>query len=261
MVPPIDPCEIGTPAPCGSNPSLTYPRYPCDFDDPRPAQDSLGLPVIQDLITPVIAEVANRTRESTLAIEFELGIQPSGTFTTVRDRLDNIESILCSLSQGVVGGGGYTPVHEALTVTSIGQTNFTLSDSAWSNLLLLWVGGIKQEIGNYTVSGTSLTWSGLTLIPGDVVEVLYFIDDGGSGGGGGSASVAMAQDVFTAIASQTVFVASGTPVNQQATELFIDGVSMTVGVDYTLSGSTVTYSGAPPLIGGETVVVKYLYNT
>src|SRR5271157_3301101 len=96
MVNPINPCEIGIIAPCGVNPSFTYTRFPCDFDDPRPT-DTRGLPVIVDLQTPVKAEVVNRHRESILAIENELGIQPSGVYTTVRDRLDSLESYLCGL--------------------------------------------------------------------------------------------------------------------------------------------------------------------
>lgn len=357
MVPPIqNPCDFGDPEPCGANPSLKYPRYPCDFDDPRPAQDSLGLPVIQDLITPVIAEVANRNRESTLAIEYELGIQPSGTFTTVRARLDALEGLLCSIwttingsgspidirwdnnliLQGVRtinftgtaitsildagglqaniqidGGGssgdcdGYEPVHEALAVNSIGQVNFTLSNTPLNNIVVFWVGGIKQEIGDYTVSGTSLTWTGSTeLIPEDVVEVLYYkiVPGGGCGGGGGGSPISiydegilsesfvtsidfvgagvtavgdglggvtvtvtgggtvMRQDVFSPGGLSGIWMVSGTPINQQSTELFIDGVSQTVVTDYTVSGSVVTYSGNPPLTGAEEVVIKYLEN-
>lgn len=173
VLPIVNPCDYGDPEPCGVNPSFVYTRYPCDFDDPR-STDTLGLPITVDNRTPVKAEVVNRQRESILAVEAELGIQPSGTFTTVRSRLDALEGLLCSISE--------------------------------------------------VVSGTSTI---------------------------------MHQDVFSASASQTVFVLTHKPINAQSTELFISGVSQTIGIDYTLSGFTVTYSGIPALVGGEEVVVKY----
>lgn len=266
-----------------------FTLYPTQLDN------NSSLPAFVDLKTPVRAEEGNRLRESILAIQGELGTDPSGIYTTVRARLDALEAgggggavsvsedgtTVISLATDLnftgnvtvtdAGGGqatiliggadGYQPVHQALTVSSNGQVNFTLSQEPWNDVLLLWIGGVKQEIGDYTVSGTSLTWDGaLSLLTSDVVEVLYWkLVVGSGGGGGGGSSVAMAQQTFTAGAAQMDFVVAGTPINQQSTELFIDGISMTVGTDYTLSGSTVTYSGAPALTGGEDVVVKYLY--
>lgn len=428
VLPFVNPCDYGDPEPCGVNPSFVYTRYPCDFDDPRPT-DTRGLPVTVDNRTPVRAEVVNRQRESILAVEAELGIQPSGIFTTVRARLDALEGVLCNIWENIqnkgspvnvsfngstivvgvqdinftgtgvevvdagghqaniqITGGpitqqficnvdGYMPVHAALNVTSIGQQLFTLPNVPYKDLLLLFIGGIKQEIGdyivssnqlewlgveldtedvvevfftvyggqgdgyepihealpvdvlgqtvfyldqdpwndlvllfisgikqeisNYTVNGNVITWIGTTsLVLSDVVEVLYFkrvpgencgsgsilsianesiivennvdvIDFQGSGitatgDGNGRVTVTVAgtttimhQEVFTSSLSQTSFNISYTPVSQQATELFIDGVSQTIGTDYIVSGTTVTYLGTPTLIGGEEVVVKY----
>lgn len=302
MVTPIlNPCDFEAPTPCTENPSFTYTRYPCDFDDPRTG-NTRGLPLIVDLQTPVRAEVVNRQREAILAIESELGIQPSGTFATVRARLDTYDALLCSiwntiLTSGnpidiqengvsivnpvisinflgnvsveadgtranvtVFGGDGYQPIHEALAVTTPGQTVFALSQSAWNNDILLFIEGIKQEIGDYTVNSNQFTWNGTqSLYTTDIIEVLYFTR---SGGGVIAESMdtytVMNQDIFTATASQTIFSLSAAPINQSSTELFIAGVSRTVGVDYTLSGSTVTYIGSPSLSGGEIVVIKYL---
>ncbi len=96
----IDPCNLGPALPSGVNPAFIYTRYPEDIDDPRPF-DADGLPIVVDLQTPVKAESLNRHRESILAIEGELGIQPSGTFNTVRDRLDAIEEALCTIWNNV----------------------------------------------------------------------------------------------------------------------------------------------------------------
>ena len=221
----IDPCDFSIPVPCGVNPSFTYTRYPCDIDDPRPL-DTRGLPVIVDLQTPVKAEVTNRHREAILAVEGELGLQPSGTWGTVRARLDAMEALLCTISEssaisvfynsltvtnnipvkqlnffgdGVTviedpnfgtngqvnvfipccGGGesacidGYQPIQELLPVIINGQTVFSISQIPFNNTVLLFLNGLKQAVGEYVVIGTTLTWSGIALTTGDVVEVFY----------------------------------------------------------------------------------------
>ena len=258
----VNPCNTNPPVPCGSNPSYTYTRYPCDQDDPRPG-DTRGLPVSIDLQTPVKSEVVNRHREAILAIEGELGIQPSGTYGTVRARLDALEDLLCFIfTNGTIGGGGggdgYAPVQEQLSVTN-NQTVFTLSFTPFKNIVLLFIDGLKQEIGNYIVNGTQLTWTGaVSLISSDIVEVFYFNASEGGGGGGGNVS-ALQQDVFIATAGQTTFPLSKTPINQESLELFVNGISQTVGVDYTLSGGSVVYSDIPPLLNGDVVVAKYLF--
>jgi hypothetical protein len=347
----INPCTVTVVEPCGTNPAYSYTRYPCDFDDPR-SGNSKGLPVIVDLQTPVRAEVVNRQRESILAIEGELGIQPSGTFTTVRDRLDSLESVLCSVwntittglispinilwngntivsnvsnlnfagsgvqvtnsgldtalititGGGGVGGDGYAPSHARVPVSVNGQTTFTLAHAPWNNVLVLFIGGIKQELADYTVSGTLLTWLGTpSLLTSDIIEVIYFTYLGGGGSGtatpaltvtddgflvqnevsilnftgagitatstgGGIVNVRvdatgtgseMHQEVFNPSTAQTIFTLAYTPYNEQSTEMFIDGVSQAVGIDYTLSGNVVTYIGGIDLTGTE-VSFKYL---
>jgi len=254
----INPCDFSNPVPCGVNPSFTYTRYPCDQDDPRP-NDTRGLPVIVNLQTPVKAEVVNRYRESILAIEGELGIQPSGTYGTVRDRLDAIENLLCLIFVNGIGGSsgdGYQPIQERLSVSD-NQTLFTLSFTPYKNLVLLFIDGIKQEIGNYIVNATQLTWIGpVSLISSDVVEVFYF--NALSGGGKGHVST-MQQDVFTATSGQTIFPLSKTPINEESLEFFVNGVSQTILIDYILSGGSVIYSNTPPLLNGDVVVAKYLW--
>ena len=163
MVTPIqNPCDRGDPAPCGVNPSFSYTRYPCDIDDPRPT-DTRGLPVIIDLTTPVRAEVVNRHREAILAVESELGIQPSGTFTTVRDRLDALEGLLCAVwgSDVTVIGGGTTAYEQELhPVTSTGQTTFTLTKTPIaSEAVSMFVDGVSHTYGvDYTVTDDVVTY-------------------------------------------------------------------------------------------------------
>lgn len=66
-------------------------NYPAQIDT------SISLPSAVDNLTPVMGSVVNRLRDAILAIETELGIKPSGLYTTVRARLDAIEAGLNSL--------------------------------------------------------------------------------------------------------------------------------------------------------------------
>lgn len=52
-----------------------------------------SLPLVRNQIDEVRAEVPNRLRDAIIKIEQELGIQPSGTFATVRARLDEIGDV------------------------------------------------------------------------------------------------------------------------------------------------------------------------
>lgn len=65
---------------------VAYSSYPTSLDD------SATLPQTTDRVTKVVAEVVNRLRSAVLNIEVELGEKPSGTSSTVRDRLDHLES-------------------------------------------------------------------------------------------------------------------------------------------------------------------------
>ena len=295
MVPPIDPCDFGTPVPCGVNPAFIYTRYPCDYDDPRPG-NTRGLPVIVDLRTPVIAEVVNRHRETILAIEGELGIEPSGTYTTVRDRLDAMESVLCTLwqtlavgmtvklngatvvhpvtslnfiSSGCVtvvdsganqadititcGGGGGTcgrkPIHEALTVAVPGQTVFTLTDPPSTSLLLLFIDGIKQEIGDYTIVGNQLTWTGAAVLAvTDIVEVFYFIESG--------AWYDPIHEALPVAAPGQVLFTLSSAADDDLVLLFIGGIKQEMG-DYTVVGNQLLWTGGVPLLITDVVEVLY----
>lgn len=62
------------------------------------------LPLVYDLISPVRADDVNRLRNAVVAVETELGKNPSSTYATVRSRLDAIES---GIGGGGGGGGGY----------------------------------------------------------------------------------------------------------------------------------------------------------
>jgi hypothetical protein len=62
-------------------------KYPAQIDN------SVSLPSAIDNFTPVTGDAVNRLRDAILAIETELGVKPSGVYTSVRNRLDTIENL------------------------------------------------------------------------------------------------------------------------------------------------------------------------
>lgn len=69
---------------------MGYSKYPGQLDD------STSLPPSTDLVTAVNAEVVNRLRDAILAMEQELDAQPSGTYGTVRARLEAMQAQISS---------------------------------------------------------------------------------------------------------------------------------------------------------------------
>src|SRR5260221_7188389 len=67
-------------------------KYPDQIDT------NTEIPLSTDNITPITASVTNTLRGAILAIESELGINPSASLGTVSDRLDAIEVLLNILS-------------------------------------------------------------------------------------------------------------------------------------------------------------------
>lgn len=63
-------------------------KYPAQIDD------NTSLPSAIDNVTPVAGSVFNNLRDATIALETELGVQPSGIYSTVRARLDILEGLL-----------------------------------------------------------------------------------------------------------------------------------------------------------------------
>ena len=197
-----------------------FSKYPDHIDS------STELPVATDNVTPVKAEVVNRLRDAILAIESELGVQPSGTFGTVRSRLDALElggggggAIDVSLNGTIVEpnttgidfagdvnveqttplhvkvtiGGNTTQKQESIAVSN-GQTSINLGDTpVQANGVEMFLNGLKQTYGTeYTVSGSTVTWSGPpTLSSSDRVDFWYLVNPilGGGGGSGGSLEI------------------------------------------------------------------------
>lgn len=64
--------------------------------------DTSTLPVAADLATINNSDVYNRLRAAIIAVETELGVKPSGTFGTVRARLDNLDAEFQALTDSTI---------------------------------------------------------------------------------------------------------------------------------------------------------------
>jgi len=73
-------------------------KYPAQLDT------SAEIPPIKDQSSPVSTSSISAIRDAIFAIEQELGVKPSDVYSTVRARLDNIETILAN-----VGNSNFVP--------------------------------------------------------------------------------------------------------------------------------------------------------
>lgn len=101
---------------------MAYTKYPKQIDT------TIELPIIVDMRTPIIGEVINRHRDAIIAIESELGINPSKEYGNVRDRLDILEQR--TLAQSVVGvRSSSEPANANSLVRYDGESGTLIEDS------------------------------------------------------------------------------------------------------------------------------------
>lgn len=107
-------------------------KYPASIDT------TITLPLVADNSTPVQAETVNRLRNAIVAIEAELGVKPSGVYTTVRARLDALDAAINALVISGVDGD----VEGGLATTKVvGFGGRPFSDSAPTvNQVISWNG-------------------------------------------------------------------------------------------------------------------------
>lgn len=128
--------------------------------------DSISeLPIVVDLQTEIRADVINRHRSAIIALEQELGIKPSGTFGSVKDRLNAIDSTISnlpiiSLSQDL-GGSLSSPMVIGLQGISISSEtpldgySLVFDGTQWAPQLISSGGGGDPVILGGDLSGTS----------------------------------------------------------------------------------------------------------
>lgn len=72
-----------------------------------------------------------------------------------------------------VGDNGDGTTTDKFTATA-SQVSFTLSESA-NEIASMLIDDVEQDANDYSVSGTTFTWSGATLAGGEVVKITYYI--------------------------------------------------------------------------------------
>src|SRR5687768_11448349 len=103
------------------------------------------LPLLIDGVSPIRADDVNNIRDAVIAVETELGIDPSSTFGTVKDRLDSLADDV----EGLVGGGALLDIFtakgdllsysgSAATVLPVGTNGFVLTANSATSTGLSW---------------------------------------------------------------------------------------------------------------------------
>lgn len=128
------------------------PTYPAQIDN------STTLPPVIDNFSAVTGSTYNKLREAVIAIEQELGIKPSGVYSTVKARLDALESI--------VGISGVLPTIKGGTGLSSYVTGDMLYASATNVLSRLAVGDDGYHL---VVTGGLPSWVQTSILFGKTI--------------------------------------------------------------------------------------------
>ncbi len=159
----------------------------------------------------------------------------SGTVTTNGNTLATLNSTVNALSGTVTANGS--------TLTSLNSTVNALNGTVATN------GNTLSTLGT-RVSGLSSSLTSLT----QAVTQLQ------SGGGNGSVNTAFIDGEMPAgsvNSSNTIYTLSAIPVPASSLELYRNGLVQTVGVDYTVSGTTVTFLPVAVPKSGDLIQAYY----
>ena len=191
-------------------------KYPSQIDG------QTQLPLTIDLVTPVRAEVVNNIRGAVIAIEAELGADPSREFGTVRARIDALEARVTALE-----------LRETSGLRSVLDEGIVVS----------------SDVSEMNFIGTAVT----AIASGTPGRVDVFVSGGTSG------SIFQVQEsIIVTSGGQTSFVLSQIPQDATAVEMFVNGLKQEYSSNYTVIGSTVTYTGPPSLITTDDVEFWYI---
>lgn len=218
---------------------MSLSKYPEQIDD------AATLPAAVDLVTPVNAEVYNRARDAILAVEVELGTDPSRVFGTVRDRLDNFDARISALTNRVTILEGRVDAHDAL-LSSIQEAL-----TAASEVVTPIVSGIENtDSTTFTAIGAcSINPTSLGISSTYTVEVILQTTD---------ASFASSFELFNITEGVVVAHPTITTVGTNATfisvTLTVGGADLPAGQINVLEGRVKLASGAA---ASDRAICKY----
>ena len=181
----------------------------------------------------------------------------SGVATPIAHTVENISNVTVNSKQdgqslvwdaannywknATVSGGGGSGSGTSLSIernvftATANQTAFVISSAITSSSnTQVYIDGVYQSKDNYTTSGSTVTFN--TGVPANSeVEVVHFI----------SVLSKVYTDDFTGDGSTVNFTASNDVTDENVTQVYIDGVYQSKD-NYSTSGTTITFSTAPP---------------
>jgi hypothetical protein len=183
-------------------------------------------------------------------------------------RVYNFPDGFTSASTPILGAGigmGQIKPQQELIGTGDGVTaSFNLSDApSDAETLLIFVNGVERDENTYALLGNVVTFiAGEIPALGQSVYAYYCVAI--SGGGGGGASVQVEYRTIT-LGEETAKAVTLVNLPLMATGVMlsvIGGCDQFYGLDFTVSGSTLSWSGLGLdglLTNGERVVINYSY--
>ena len=144
------------------------------------------------------------------------------------------------------GSGSGTVTVEKNVYTANGSTAAFNTTTAIvnENNVQVYIDGVYQSKDDYTISGSTVTLDS-NPASGAVVELIHMV----------AISGVIARDSFTGNGSTTAYVLSMSISNENATQVYLDGVYQSKN-NYSTSGSTLTFSTAPS--NGTAIEVVHL---
>jgi len=145
-------------------------------------------------------------------------------------------------SWGEIGGGGsntftYDSFTNANSTDGNSNLTYTLSQTAGNeNNLIVFIDGVFQNQAAFSLSGTTLTLA--DALPDSRTMTVYSVKSTVAGDG-------LNVNNFSGNGSTTDFTLSINPVHENNTQVYIDGVYQFKNT-YTVSGTTLAFSTAPP---------------
>jgi len=143
---------------------------------------------------------------------------------------------------GSIGGGGGSNTFTTDTFTGDGvTTDFALSQVINSeDNLIVFIAGVFQQQSAYTIATASgITTLTFSIAPVDTREIVIYSIAGAVSG------TNLNVDSMTGDGTTVAMTLSIVPVNENNTQVFIDGVYQSKA-NYSVSGTTLTFSTAPP---------------
>lgn len=152
------------------------------------------------------------------------------------------------------GGSNLVMKQEPRTITGLNTIQSLSLTPADDTAVQIFINGNLAEIGiDYTVVGTTVTWISPTVnidVPDKCVAVYPTIIVG----------VNIEQETLPVLGINSILPLSQTPANANNVQLYVNGNLTENGVDYTLSGTIITWiSGLYNIALTDKVIAYYLY--